>query len=544
MTRAPSAGDRPPDARARSARRTRWAAALILAAALAAHVRYAQLRARGLLWHDEAISLLAAAGRSDDLHRLALRSDEIIALPAARLQSFLRADSNATARDVLHALARHDIHPPFYFLLLNGVQRLGLHANAPLRLLGSLALFAAAALAWRCVWRDAPGSARLLGLAWLLLTPASLSIATELRQYPWVQLGLVATFAAWAGTMHPDSGRRSLLLAGAAAGLLLWCHYGSIVWLACFAPALLIATRVGARPAARQGWASAAVLFALLVIPLAAWTLTGRAAPSAVVEPIGEGLTIAGAAVALLRGAAEAWWTVPSHWSGGMLPPLLAAASILLMSVIIALRKTADRIVFGAILAWSIAWTALLAAGRIPAHAASAKQIAPLALGLLLLGVRACGDGPAWRRRIAPVALALPLLPLAWGTLSLLRGSPPTPAQTCLASADALLVRTPKRGHVLPLIDALRPGARVILAEPDVALRDLDHLRSLLPPGRLAWVEVDARPGGQRGENARTLFDRLRNEYVDCREVASGPSRIITEFHHRAPRGTRAAESD
>ncbi|MCB9853858.1 MAG: hypothetical protein H6819_12230, partial [Phycisphaerales bacterium] len=213
---------------------TRIAFALIAVVAALVHVRAAQTRTAGLLDHDEAISLLDAAGKAD--RALALYDDQSadppIARSAASLQAMLRPAGETGCSDVIASLRLHDIHPPLYFLLLHAAQRIGAHSEVSLRLLGSLFLLLSAVILDRFVWPQARIVIRLLAFAILLLSPALIATAIELRQYALLMLGLSVSLAALVRLAQAPAGwRLDATLIALGASLPIWTHFGSLLWL-------------------------------------------------------------------------------------------------------------------------------------------------------------------------------------------------------------------------------------------------------------------------------------------------------------------------
>ena len=138
----------------RTSAQTRVAFVLIGLVAAIVHVRAAQMRTAGMLEHDEAISLLSAAGKADVALRLYddQAADTAPMRQAAALRAMLRPSSDTGFADVRASLHDRDIHPPLYFWMLYAAQRCSLSSETALRLLGSLVLLASALTLDRFAW--------------------------------------------------------------------------------------------------------------------------------------------------------------------------------------------------------------------------------------------------------------------------------------------------------------------------------------------------------------------------------------------------------
>ena len=176
----------------------RVAFAIVALIAAIVHVRAAQMRTAGLLDHDEAISLLAAAGKSQRAARL--YDDQSAEPPVERtagsIRDLLGLTGDTGFADVTASLRTYDIHPPLYFWSLHAIQRAGITNEACLRLFGSILLLAAAMIFDRLIWPDSNRLLRVLAFAVLLLSPTLIATAVELRHYAMLLPGFALSWAA------------------------------------------------------------------------------------------------------------------------------------------------------------------------------------------------------------------------------------------------------------------------------------------------------------------------------------------------------------
>ena len=108
------------------------------------------------------------------------------------------------------------------------------------------------------------------------------------------------------------------------------------------------------------------------------------------------------------------------------------------------------------------------------------------------------------------------------------------PVVDALAQADALMINTPRRGFLLPLVPWLRPDARIIVSDSESALAGWDSLVQTLP-AELVFVEVYV----ERQGAALELYRRLEKHYGAGETLRSEQVRTITRFR----RGDRTAAS-
>ncbi len=511
--------------------------AALVAGAVLLHWGVAERRSASLLSHDEAISLLAAAGKSDRIDDL---YQEMQTGPLVRqaedIQNLLRPTSDIRTVDVVRSLSRRDIHPPLYFLILHGLSRLGVHSESLLRLFGSAMFFVAAWIANRWIWPQAWGPAKWLGTAWLLATPATVNIATELRQYALVYLGVVLSIAALLGLWEERKPvRHTLMLLALSPVVLLWTQFGNSVWVGIGFAVLAAHTVTSFRSRYKLAMGSAAAALVLLS-PLLLWTSRIYAVQDRpALEPPAD--FYGGVVRPLSAGLTESWCWLPWTWRETVAPSAVAAVVIVGITAMLWRRRWADRVLFGAGVAWGAAWFVLLALGRVPPHAVEPKQLAPLTLVPVFLIVRAASrTGAKWFRGVILTVLVVSFGGLSVRTWQMLSAPQDAVLLTALAESDCLVSNAPKRGYLLPLAARMRPEALVIVASPQAALEQWPRMVTRLPRERLLLVEIGTCDGGQE-LGAKELAERLGRMYREVRVLREGPRRTVTEFRIRRDGG-------
>jgi hypothetical protein len=498
----------------------------VLVAAVGLHVRTAMLRSSGLLEHDESIALLTAAGKSKSAEQFYERENDIRVYRASDLQAMLKPRGTGW-RDVIASLQTFDIHPPLYFSVLHGLQRLGIDSQALLRLFGTVVALLCVWCVNRFVWPDASALGKLLGAAWLMATPACVEIATELRQYSLVYLGtIISTAALLRAWSLAQCDRRAAVLLAAAPILLLYSQFGTIVWIAVGFVAVL-PRLISSGDQFRRILLTPMVLVVLLLTPLMLWwyLAAGSVGPapvigfsnaaSQVLEPIGTGL-------------GQAWLSWPARWAS-LRPDMFAAIAIPIIAGLLAwrMRFPGELVLLMAMVAWATVWAGLLTAGKIPPHAVTTKYLAPLVLAPLVMLVRATRHGSLlWIQRTALLVLGASLLTHTLGVVQLWQRSTSEPLVRELAAADAMLINSPRRGYLLPLAAAMKPDAKIIVATPDAAMAQWNELQRVLPTGDLMLVEVFQERTGPASE----LFGRLEKQYGVAEPLRSERARTITKF--------------
>ena len=496
------------------------------------HWRVANLRARGLLDHDEAISLLAAAGKSPEMDRFYQNLDSPQFMTAGDLQSLMRPTGETGPADVCAALQKRDIHPPLYFLLLHAMQRAGIESRLVMRLTGTLLVLLAAGVADRLVWRNASAAGRLLGFSLLTAPPVFVMLATELRQYAFVLLGMLLSIAALQAYWEQEPRtNRTLVLLIAAPAILLWSHLGSALWVALCLAVILFRVRTGSK-AHRRLLAIALPIAMFLIAPLV-WLQWDGLVHASRVESTELTLTnIMAQARHLLRSLGLAWFSLPARWWNTMLP-VLAFAAIFLFHGSVSKRGTLDRLLPVMSLVWFAVWVVWLASGRIPPHAGEAKYLLPLLLGPLVVLVKSTARPEIGRAR--HVAIGMVAIALLTHFILFWRTDMTVPADlNAIRNADCLVVDQPKRGYWLPVVDLMPPDATVVVASAEQMNRS-DPVEQIGTANRLLLLEIDTVKDGRRTEAADKLRRRLAATYEKTTVLREGPHRTITEFKHLKP---------
>lgn len=508
----------------------------MLLGALALHLWTAAARSRALLEHDESISLLAAAGKSQKINELEGLAKSIAILPAAEIQDWLRP-SGTRMSDVRYSLAAHDRHPPLYFLLLHGLQRAGLDSRMFLRLIGTVALFMAGWFAARNIWPKAPLWLGLLAMAWLLASPVSLDVATELRQYGIIHLGVVIAVAAIICHWESLGSRETIFLLVAAPALLLWTQIASIIWVAICLVLLIIPCFSKAPDAGRRVvWALTLSLVVLLPLGIR-WfyyptgmqlspAMTFHELPSRLFEP-------------LARGIARAWFTHPGRFEFTLIPAMAGALALLIFAFVgLTSRTPVNRALTIASLMWLVAWCILVRSGRLPPQALLSKQLLPVSVCMLAVFVREASSG--WNNRngrIAFVVLALSVLSHPLGVIRLIHGKQSQAGlTTALGQTDALMASAPQRGHFLPLVDVLRPDATVLVGTTSRAVQDWMRVAPVLPQGELVVAFIRSVEGTSAMDE---LNRRLSQEYSESKVLRDENARKLIAYRHRSPAASK-----
>ncbi|MEK6643096.1 MAG: hypothetical protein AABZ08_04250 [Planctomycetota bacterium] len=519
--------------------RRRWprllAALFLVASAGVIHGRVAIRRSQGLLEHDESISLMVAAGKSHLAQRLYAERTSIHVASAGEIQFFMRYTDSTGFKDVLRSLAAFDIHPPFYFFMLHAAERLGVSSQAVLRMFGFLIAVVAAWIAHRFIWPDAPPVAKFIGAAWLLLSPICIDVATQLRQYSLVYLGTLLSIAGLL-RLGIESKRpvRTACLIAAGPLVLLGSHFGTVVWIGLLA--VIGANMTWRMPTRRPLW-WAVVSTLLISSPLLYWwwKYAGAIGTSPrvpfvriwpdLLRPMADGL-------------GHAWISWPGRWKDAGLGPPLGLLIVIVALIVTWLRKSPmDRRLAWAMGLWTLAWLVLLARGRMPPHAVAAKYLAPVILGTLVLMVRATGDVSAMRvRLVAYGLLVVSMMSHGIGINQAWQRSVSAPLMAALSRCHCLMVNVPKRGFFLPLVAAMRPDARVMVADTDVALQRWSEVETLLPPDSVVTAEILQ----TQESSSRELAARLERKYENVTRLRDEPARTVTWYRRpTTPQMTR-----
>lgn len=502
---------------------TRIAFVIVASIAAIVHVRAAQMRTAGLLEHDEAISLLAAAGKSEQAYALYedQTADPPIERSAASLQQLLRPTGDTGFGDVSASLRAYDIHPPLYFWLLHASQRCGVRSETLLRLLGSIMLLLAACILDRLVWPASNPVVRLFAFAILLLSPTMIGVAIELRQYPILLPGVALSLAALVQTSDPKQIERTVVaLLMIAPAMLLWTHFGTIVWIAVWAIAvLLLARSCGLRRI--RSIAVGLTIAALAGVPLL--VLYGPLLVVRSAQSDAHALTLATAGFNVFANSAKLLVTLPWRVQSTWLAVAPLALAFIAAAWLSRQRRRCDAVQLAAVALWLLLWSMLLAIGKLPPHAVTTKYLLVPAIGLTAVLVRSISSESSVRVAtvVGAIALVSHLIALP-GALKL-----PTDAPIAAALHDVrmLIVNDPKRGYLLPIADELPASAKVIIARPIRAPNDLQS--------PLLVLEVKPLPDFPASVAAGQLREFLDSQYEQREVLADGPRRRMTLYRDR-----------
>lgn len=482
-----------------------------MAAALLLHWRVAVLRDRALLEHDESIALLEAAGKAAEAESLFQPPGQVHVFTASELQNLLKPSARTSPGDVISSLASYDIHPPLYFCSLLELQHLGLDSPTQLRLLGTMLFILTAWIADRWIWPDAPKLARLLAAAWLLLAPACVEVATELRQYALVWLGTALSIAGLVQLNSAQARRlRALILLTTGSLILAYSHLGTVAWIAVL---LAVTITIHRRDrSARSVLATAIILTAGLTSPLAVWLIRkpsqlGRS------PTIGVEAWWTQAALPICRTLSQVWISLPQRLTSST---IMAVTALLIVAIcLLALRRSArvDRILTLAVGIWAIVWFLLLETGKLPPHATTPKYLGPLALGSLAILVRATGS-----RSIAIAALSISSASHLAAVVRTLQRPTQDALLRAIHDSDFFVVSNPRRGYLLPVVEQMRPDARVAIAGSAA----WQQLAPQLPESGVTLLEI----GGPAAE----LREGLSRKYGKVEVIRSEPARTLTAF--------------
>lgn len=509
----------------RARARTRIAFVVIASIASIVHVRSAQMRTAGLLDHDEAISLLAAAGKSAQATRL--YDDQSAELPLVRqagaVQALLRPTGDTGFADVTASLRTRDIHPPLYFWTLHAIQRLGLKNETHLRLFGSILLLAAAVILDRLVWPKATGLSRLIIFAMILLSPTFVEAANELRHYAMLLPGVALSLAALVRLSEAGCGIRSTtLLIAIAPVLLMWTHLGSIVWIVIWSATLIAIAWRSAWPRRRAvivGLSMAAAsIVPLFVIYMNLLAVRAAGAHS-------DAISISTAMREVLANASAAFVALPWRFQGGWTAVVPLVVSFGAGAWVVRKRGVGDRLLFAAIGIWTIGWIVLLAAGKLPPHATHPKYLFATTIGILAVFMRSCTPRHAtW----IVSGLGLMLLSQLIALPQVLGRPPDTQMASRLHDVRTMLVNDPKRGYLLPIVEEMPASAKLIIMRP---MRMPAGLNSTDDP--LLVMEIKPLPGYPSSDDASRLNETLKHQHEQCETLADGPRRRLTLYRGR-----------
>jgi len=352
-----------------------------------------------------------------------------------------------------------------------------------------------------------------------------------LRQYALVYLGVILSVAALVKLWEDARpARHTFMLLAVAPVILVWSQYGTALWVA-FGLLMAVGGVIAGRGRQWKLVAGAVAAAAVLLSPVLVWgyrlSLSHVLSPE---PPLADAWRQG--FLPICRAVVDAWCPIP--WSLQSPAVTMTMAALVLLACAVPAwfgGRTIDRWLWGAAVGWGAAWLLLLAGGRIPPHAAEAKQLAPLVLVPACLIARAgSAVRPRWVRGAAVGVLAISLLAQAPRLYRSLTGPNEGRLIASLGSAECLLVDAPRRGYLLPLVEKMQPDARVVIAGPHVVLKRWEELEKLLPEDRLLLAEINEYPDQERPPVAQQVVDRLSELYQARAAAWQGPRRTVTEF--------------
>jgi len=161
--------------------RTAWTCLVAAAILLGTFFRFWHLAEHGF-WGDEGITALHAAGHTEgDVLRLL---GGVRPVPASAVNA-LRLPGASGPVDVVRALAAEDAwHPPFYYVLVQGWERVAGTSPARLRLLSALiSLLLLPAVFWLCVELFESRTVAWTAVAIAAISPFNVEYAQQAREY-------------------------------------------------------------------------------------------------------------------------------------------------------------------------------------------------------------------------------------------------------------------------------------------------------------------------------------------------------------------------
>lgn len=515
-----------------------WSAIRWVALACAASIGLwyaAEIHSHEGILHDEAISYLAAAANQSEYESTAPVGRWV---PARAWLAYWEPDGLGRWGTIRTDLARHDIHPPLYFWLLNAW--LGIFPVAPWSglLLNALLLGLAAGvvyLAARDLDVDRPAAASA-GLLWAASASALASLG-EARAYALVALLSVSTLWAAVRLLRAwTPGRLAVLAVLAWAGLLTNYHFALLLvatsvllafsllrdrrWRAltqaASAALLAVAAFVAAHPEFHLSLAYADTLMdanpvrpdpARVAPTLLTVLLPLRSAPL-VTGALGEGGELAAAALlAVLSVVALAYvMLAPRRRSSGVIPLAAAAPALLAMGTLVAV-------------------VALYAVGASPTHAMSPKYFA-LASPLIYVALAQAIGAASRRVGVAVSTAAVVLLLTAQAGLALTeahrtRHASPTD-YVAGGHSFPILIDTPARGYVPLFLWEAAAESPVFVAEQEEMARALPRL----PARSDTIVYVSSLKYGNSVERQSRIVESLQDEGFGLHATVGHPSGI------------------
>lgn len=463
-----------------------WAALLLVVAGYALLVIGA-VRGRGALWHDEATSVMGAAGHLDEWHRFEF--DEVppyrVWATAADYQGFQSIDRPLDLQGVSRSLGDHDWSPPGFFWLLH----LALLAGIPVLWAGPVVNVLLAAvgtvIAFRMVFHltgTAPGG--VLAAAAALWSPALVLAGGEARHYPLYGVMLLA-LASW-GAGAVVEARRGGLGRGRLVGLggitlmgLLANHQFLFNGIAAVL-LVVVLTRPGRRTVLQIG-------AAFLTGAVASWLVF----PYYIIHFGRLGAATAGFRVDLVAGRASRWLTGAfdvitldrsfedlARLTGRVLVATAVVAVAMLHRRLIGRVRREPHLAFPTLLAIASLWIAATgyALQRVLVFVEGGHYIAPLwPLTMVAIAVVVLSAWPrAGSAILGVVAVVLLTSSVAWVRSIAPIGDATRGLLATVATADAIVVDCVARGYFPTVVPALDPATPVYAARGDDLVADLD----------------------------------------------------------------------
>lgn len=462
--------------------------AAVLASLVAGASASAFARARGTLWHDEMISLLAATGHQDDWAKLATADRGGVWSEAAQWQAFTEVDHATGFSEIGDNVARLDRHPPLYFWALGLVLALGVDPGRAGLALGVLLVGTTGALLALVLRRWLPPPVVVIGTLLWATSPVVGIAAAEARQYVLLALcGLGLTHAA----VRVEKAERFAhleLVVWTAAGILTGPSFAPLVAVV-VVTLVLVSRRDLGRASRAPGAAAAGLLIALAAFP----ELFSQAARVRGAVPGFDRVQLDDRARVWLLGVADvvrpsAVWS--ARWT--LVACVLGVAGL----VFVATRRRSLTPVSPAtvvVAAGIVAASALgYTLGLVPEHAVGTRYITPA--WTLVAVLVALVLGLAGRTGIAALIVVVALLGVS--TLfevheQRMYFAPQRETIARVEAADTLVVDCTRRGYLPGLVRLLQPDAQVVALATDSSPEPLP-----VDPGRAIVAHADCYPGG------------------------------------------------
>lgn len=469
------------------------AALLVLVAALLAGLvagasAGAFAGARGTLWHDEMISLLAATGHQDDWAELAAADRGDVRSEADRWQAFTEVDHATGVSEISDNVARLDRHPPLYFWALGLVLALGVDPGHAGLVLGVLLAGMTGALLALVLRRWLPPPVVVIGILLWAASPVAGIAAAEARQY--VLLALCGVGLTHAAIRVERAGRFAHveLAAWTAAGILTGLSFAPLV--AVVVVALVLVSR---HDLPRSAMAPAAAAAGLLVALAAFPELFSQAARVRGAVPGFDRVQLDDRAHAWLLGAADVVRPGSVHSARFMLVAcVLGIAGMAFVATRRRTRTPASAATVAATVGIVAASALSYTLGLVPEHAVGTRYMTPAWTLVAVLVVLVLG--PAGRAGVAALIVVVTLLGVS--TLFEIREqrryfAPQRETIARVEGAETLVVDCMRRGYLPGLVRLLPPDAQVVALAAESSPEPLPA-----DPGRAIVAHADCQPGG------------------------------------------------